>query len=95
MNIEKTVSGTTALIRPVGWLDTKSAPELSAVVDSLDPSVESVELDLGQLEYISSAGLRLIVAIYKKVGQLTVTNVPSGIMDVFRMTGFDKKLNIQ
>ena len=53
-------------------------------------------LDLEKLEYISSAGLRQVVAAHKRMnGELTVINVSSEILDVFKMTGFDKKLNIK
>ena len=91
MKITKTVNGSNAVIAVDGWLDTQTSPQLGAAAQELSPDIESVELDFSKLEYISSAGLRQIVAIYKSVNSLTITNVSAEIMDVFRMTGFDKR----
>ena len=66
MTIEKNVEGTTAEIRLAGWLDTSSAPDFSIVLDSLEPGIENLVLELNGLEYISSAGLRQIIVAYKK-----------------------------
>lgn len=95
MTIEKTVNGNFAELRPEGWLDTQTATLLGEAVEQLGSEVTELELNLAKLEYISSAGLRQIVSIYKKMDSLTVTNVSPEIMDVFRMTGFDKRLNIK
>lgn len=95
MKITKTVNGSNAVIAVEGWLDTQTSPQLGAAAQELSPDIESVELDFSKLEYISSAGLRQIVAIYKSVNSLTITNVSAEIMDVFRMTGFDKRLDIR
>lgn len=95
MKIETTVSGQTATIRLEGWLDTQTAPELGQAVEALDNNVTDIVLEFEKLEYISSAGLRQIVAIYKKAHSLIICHVSSEIMDVFKMTGFDKRLNIQ
>lgn len=89
-------NGTKAVIRPEGWIDAQSAPEFRAALDALEPEITELVLDLQKLEYISSAGLRLIVTADKRMnGNLTVTNPSVEILDVFRMTGFDKKLRIQ
>ena len=95
MKITKTVNVSNAVIAVDGWLDTQTSPQLGAAAQELSPDIESVELDFSKLEYISSAGLRQIVAIYKSVNSLTITNVSAEIMDVFRMTGFDKRLDIR
>lgn len=95
MTIETTVNGCAAVIRPDGWLDTQSAPELGEAVETLGEGVTEIELNMEKLEYISSAGLRQIVAIYKKVSHLTLTHVSDEIMDVLRMTGIDKRLEIK
>lgn len=95
MKIETIVNGSSAVIKPEGWLDTQSAPELGEAVEALGADVKEIELDLTKLEYISSAGLRQIVAIYKKVEHLTLTHVSNEIMDVLRMTGIDKRLEIR
>ena len=96
MTIEKTINGTEAVFKLNGWLDTQTSPQLGRELDKLGDDITALVLDLEMLEYISSAGLRQIVAAHKKMnGELTVINVSSEILDVFKMTGFDKKLNIK
>ena len=95
MNINKTINGEAAVLEIDGWLDTQTAPELEEVLDSLDDSIKELTIDMSKLEYISSAGLRQIVAAHKKMsGSLTLKNLSPEIMDVFNMAGFSKKLNI-
>lgn len=95
MTIKKTVSGSTAVFEIEGWLDTQTAPELGAAMEELDSAVTDLTFDMNELEYISSAGLRQIVAAHKKMdGNLTIKNISAEIKDVFDMTGFSKKLNI-
>ncbi|MBQ1658788.1 MAG: STAS domain-containing protein [Clostridia bacterium] len=95
MTIEKIINGDSAVIRPEGWLDTQTSPELGKVMDELGSDVKNIELDFAKLEYISSAGLRQVVAINKKFESLVITNVSPEIMDIFNMTGFSKRLNIK
>ena len=72
------------------------SPELENAVAGLDGSIETLTLDLEKLEYISSAGLRQIVAAHKKMnGKLTLKNVQPDIMNVLSMAGFDKRLHIE
>ncbi|MBR4554232.1 MAG: STAS domain-containing protein [Ruminococcus sp.] len=95
MIINKEINGNSAVIKPEGWLDASSAPEFSAALEGLESSITELTVDMEKLEYISSAGLRLIVAAHKQMnGALTIKNVSSEILSVFRMTGFDKRLNI-
>lgn len=95
MTIRKTMNGSEAVMELSGWLDTQTAPELEAAIGALD-GVSALVLDLKELAYISSAGLRQLVAAHKKMnGELTVRNVSAEIMDVLRMTGFDKRLRIE
>ena len=67
MTIEKTVTGNTVELKIAGWLDTKTAPELETALNALEPGVNTLVLDMAQLEYISSAGLRQVVVAYKKI----------------------------
>lgn len=95
MTINKTINGNEAIFEISGWLDTQTAPELETALDELDPAVTELTIDMKELEYISSAGLRQIVAAHKKMdSKLTIKNVSPEIMDVFNMTGFGKRLNI-
>ena len=93
MTIEKNVQGTTVEMKLNGWLDTQSAPILEEAVNGLDGSAENLVLDFSGLEYVSSAGLRQIVAAYKKMnGNMTLRNVSDEIMEVIKMTGVDKRM---
>ncbi len=98
MNIEKTINGTCATVKPEGWLDTVTSAEFKEVIDSIDDSVASLILDFEKLEYISSAGLRQIVSAYLKMKDkegMKIVNVSKSVMEVFKMAGFDKKLTIE
>lgn len=96
MAVEKITNGTEAVLKVSGWLDTQSSPELEKAVAELDGNTETLVFDFEKLEYISSAGLRQIVAAHKKMnGKLTLRNVQPDIMSVLTMAGFDKKLHIE
>ena len=93
MTIEKNVQGTTMEMKLDGWLDTQSSPILADAVNALDGSTTNLILDFTKLECVSSAGLRQIVAAYKKMnGNMTLRNVSDEIMEVIRMTGLDKRI---
>ncbi|MBO7673415.1 MAG: STAS domain-containing protein [Atopobiaceae bacterium] len=95
MPITTTTNGTKACIAVSGWLDTSAAPQLEQAIAELDPSCTELVIDLAELEYISSSGLRQLVIAHRNMnGHLTVANVPSDIMAVLAMAGFDKRLNI-
>ena len=96
MTIEKTISGNTAELKLSGWLDTKTVPELEAALNELEPGINALVLDMEYLEYISSAGLRQIVAAYKYMkGALTICHASGEIRNVLKMTGLDKRLKIE
>ncbi|MBR1812262.1 MAG: STAS domain-containing protein [Lachnospiraceae bacterium] len=93
MTIEKNRQGDCLELKLIGWLDTVTSPVLDEELNALDETVTSLVFDCGELEYISSAGLREIVAAYKKMnGDLTLKNVSEDIMNVIRMTGLDKRM---
>lgn len=98
MTITKTVENNVAVLSVEGWLDTQSSPELGNEIKALSGIGELI-LDFEKLEYISSSGLREVVSAYKKMksenGTFSVINVSSEVMDVFKLTGFDKKLDIR
>lgn len=81
-------------------LDTMTAPQLDGEAKSIDfDEVETVTLNLKDLEYISSSGLRVILALYKnlksKGGNLKIVNVSNTIMELFSMTGMSDYLDIE
>ena len=97
MTITKTMENNTVVLLVEGWLDTKSAPELGNEINALS-DIEGLVLDFEKLEYIASSGLREVVSSYKKMkgmnGTFSVINVSNEVMDVFRLAGLDKKLDI-
>lgn len=95
MEITSTINASTTTLALSGWLDTSTAPNLAAELGKLEPSCENLVLDFTNLEYISSAGLRVLVSAHKQMrGNLTITNVSPEVMQVLHMAGFDKRLNI-
>lgn len=98
MTITKTTENNTVTLSVEGWLDTKASPELGKEIDALSDAQELV-LDFEKVEYIASSGLREVLAAYKKMqgmnGTLSVINVCNEVMDVFKLAGFDKKLDIR
>ncbi len=81
-----------------GWLDTQTAPQLGEALSQLDDNVTSLVFDFSKLEYISSAGLRQVVVAYKKMAGkdgFKIINVSNEVFDVFRLTGFDQKIQIE
>ena len=95
MEIIKTENGTEVTMKLVGWLDTKAAPDLKEEVDKLEED-KSLVLDLAELEYVASFGLRQFVATYKKLnGKMMLRNVPDNIMGILKTMGMDKRIPIE
>ena len=95
VNIE--TNDSVAVVKVEGRLDTVTAPELEAKLKDLYESISALEFDFAALEYISSAGLRVLLGAQKtmnKIGQMTVKNVNPAVMEVFEITGFNDILNI-
>ena len=85
-------------IEIVGRLDTITAPALDKTINDHTCEIKSLVLDLKGLEYISSAGLRVLLSAQKKmrqIGTMKVTNVREEVMEVFEMTGFADILVIE
>ena len=97
MKIEKKLNGNTLVFALDGRLDTTTAPELENEIGDLD-GVEELIFDMEKLEYISSAGLRVILKAQKimnEKGSMKLKNVGEGIMEVFEITGFSDFLTIE
>ena len=97
MTIEKKMNGTELAIALEGRLDTMTAPELEAELKNL-ADVESLIMDFSKLEYISSAGLRVLLSAHKTMsakGGMKVTNVNEIVREVFEVTGFADILTIE
>ncbi len=98
MKISKSIENGVVTFSPEGWLDTTSSPELGEMVDAVTEA-SSIILDFELVEYMSSAGLRQVVATHKKAKSLdagfSVINVCPTVMSIFKMTNIDKKLDIR
>ncbi|MBR1383683.1 MAG: STAS domain-containing protein [Ruminococcus sp.] len=95
MNVTLNRNGAELTVALEGRLDTLTAPELE---EQLEPELDDVEkliFDLAGLEYISSAGLRVLLAAQKEMDEMVVQNVCPAVMDVFEVTGFSDFLNIE
>lgn len=98
MTIEKTTNGTELTITLIGRLDTTTAPQLEAELKQSIGGVEKLILDFTALEYLSSAGLRVLLAAQKvmnKQGEMIVRNVNETIAEIFEVTGFADILTIE
>lgn len=98
MEIKKTLNGNELLVAVEGRLDTTTAPQLEENVRSSIDGMKSLVFDFEKLEYISSAGLRVLLATQKimnKQGSMTIRNVNETVMEVFEVTGFVDILTIE
>ena len=89
INIEK--NGEMLTLKIEGRLDTTTAPELEKTINEQSEGIKDLVMDMEKLEYISSAGLRVLLAAQKKmnkIGTMKLTHVCDAVMEVFEMTGF-------
>ena len=98
MTIEIKKSNQETIIEVVGRLDTITAPALEKTVNEDIGDTKNLVLDVKGMEYISSAGLRVLLAAQKKmqkIGSMKVIGVCEDVMDIFEMTGFADILVIE
>ena len=91
MTINKTVEGGKLIIAPEGRLDTMTSPQLDAELDNSIKGVSDLVFDFAGLDYISSAGLRVLLKAQKvmnRQGSVVIRNVSDEIRDIFDVTGF-------
>lgn len=97
MTIQKNLQGTTLHVALEGRLDTTTAPELEAELKASLDGITELDLDFEKLEYLSSAGLRVLLAAQKtmnKQGSMVIHHVNETIHEVFEVTGFIDILTI-
>ena len=98
MTIEIQRNADETTVKLAGRLDTTTAPALDKTIDEDITGTKNLVLDVKELEYISSAGLRVLLGAQKKmqkIGSMKVTNVCEDVMEVFEMTGFADILVIE
>ena len=97
MTITKKQDASTVTLSVEGRLDTITSPDLEKEIASVADAEELI-VDFSKLEYISSAGLRVLLSAHKsfvKKGGLTITNVNETVLEIFEVTGFKDILNIK
>lgn len=98
LNITKEQNGTDLIIKLEGRLDTLTAPQLEEELLASLEGVQRLQLDMNDLQYISSAGLRVLLVAQKRInghGEMYLTGVSDMIMDIFEVTGFTNILTIE
>ena len=97
MEIKKNLEGSTLTLELSGRLDTTTSPALEAEISNL-ADISKLILDFAGLEYISSAGLRVLLTAQKSIhshGEMIIRNVCESIAEVFEITGFSSILTIE
>ena len=98
LNITKNTNETELTVALSGRLDTTTAPELEKELKASLDGVSALTIDMAALEYISSAGLRVLLSAQKtmnKQGEMKVVHVGETIMEIFEVTGFSDILSIE
>lgn len=98
LTITKKIENGNAILSPEGRLDTVTAPEMESAIKELIPDITALTLDFAKLEYISSAGLRVLLSAQKAMsdrGEMKVINVNETITEIFDVTGFSDILTIE
>ena len=98
MTIEKNLNGTELAVTVAGRLDTTTAPLLEDEIKQNLGGIEKLILDFAALEYLSSAGLRVLLAAQKimnKQGEMVIRNVNATIIEIFEVTGFIDILTVE
>ena len=98
MKVEKNVEGRRMELFLDGKFDSVSAPELEKEISASLDGIEELIIDMGNVDYISSAGLRTVLYLdqaMKEKGEMKIRNVPELVYDIFAVTGIDKIIKLE
>lgn len=98
MTVTMTIENSVLTARTEGRVDSATAPELEKQVSAKLADAKELIMDFSQLEYISSAGLRVLLVFQKRMnkqGKMKIVGANAGIKQVFRVTGFDQILTVE
>ena len=98
MQINATRSGAVLILALEGRLDANTSPELGSALKNSISGIDSLVLDFSKVDYVSSAGLRALLIAHKLMsaqGNMKVTNINEGVMEILKMTGFADILTIE
>ena len=93
MNIKKKKEGNTLFVKISGRVDTATSPEVDSYINENLDGVTELILDFEEVNYVSSAGLRVLLSLHKKMSAkegMKLVNVNEAVCDVFEVTGFDE-----
>lgn len=97
MEIKKTADGNVLVLAVSGRLETVTAPQLDAEIQAIPDYVSELLMEISELEYVSSAGLRVVLVAHKKMksrgGSMKISGANASVKKVFDITGFSPILN--
>jgi len=95
---KKRFSTNELLIKPASRIDINSTPELEQAVNEEIDNISYLTIDMSEVSYISSVGLRAFLSFQKKLsqkGEMKIVNIKPEVLEIFKMVGFDRVLNIE
>ena len=97
MEIKKEMNGSECILQPQGRIDTLTSGELEQAVNECTGQCEKLVLDMSGVDYVSSAGIRVIIQAHQTVGKdsFVLKDVSKNVMQLLTMTGFNKVLNFE
>ena len=98
MTVNKELNGSELVVSVAGRIDTTTAPTLEAEIKESLEGVQKLVLDIAEVEYVSSAGLRVFLSTHKimsKLGGMVIKNVSESVKEIFEVTGFSDILTIE
>lgn len=97
MEITKEFNNGICTLKPQGRIDTLTASEVEAAVNECAGEYDKLVLDMSGVDYVSSAGIRVIIQAHQTIGKdnFTLKDVTRNVMQLLTMTGFDKVLNFE
>ena len=97
MDIKKEFDNDICTVKPHGRIDTLTSGELENVVSDVSEKCKKLIIDMSDVDYVSSAGIRVIIGAHQSVGadNFSLKNVSKNVMQILTMTGFDKVLNFE
>lgn len=97
MKLNTTYDNQICTIAIEGSIDAITSPELEQEINAAIPQCEKMILDMSGVDYISSAGLRVVVGANHTIGKdnMTLKGLSTNVYEIFRMTGFTKHMNIE
>ena len=97
MDITEIIVDNECVLVPHGQINALTSEELEAKITECAKACEKITLDMSEVDYVSSAGIRVVIKVHRAIGgeNFHLKNVSRNVMELFEMTGFAKMLNIE